>query len=407
MSAGVTLLTGASVVLADRLADGLTVVIEGDRIVDLLSGPRLTSPAETRIALDGHTIVPGFIDVHVHGVLGHDVLDGAGAVASVARLLPRWGVTAFCPTSVACTPAALESLLAETALARATATPGSARVLPAHLESNFLNPDYRGAQPLTCLRTPSSVGTGTGEGGDFSAREILDVMAHRRADIGIVTLAPELDGGLDLTRDLVRAGHIVSIGHTAATFDEACAAIAAGARQATHLFNRMTPMAHRDPGTAGAVLADDSVAAELICDGHHVHPAAMRVAIAAKGSARVMAITDGTAGSGLPTGAHAALGGRRITVGEVARLDDGTSAGSVQTMDRVFACLVAQCGIDLVRVAEMCSTTPARELGLVGHGVIAKGAIADLTVLDERLRVVETFIAGRRVLGSGNLREFS
>jgi N-acetylglucosamine-6-phosphate deacetylase len=407
VSAVVTLLTGASVVLADRLADGLTVVIEGDRIVDLLSGPRLTSPAETRIALDGHTIVPGFIDVHVHGVAGHDVLDGAGAVASVAQLLPRWGVTAFCPTSVACTPAALESLLAETALARATAAPGSARVLPAHLESNFLNPDYHGAQPLACLKSPTAVGTVTGDSGGFSAREILDVIAHRRADIGIVTLAPELDGGLDLTRDLVRAGHIVSIGHTAATFDEACAAIAAGARQATHLFNRMAPMTHRNPGTVGAVLADDSVAAELICDGHHVHPAAMRVAIAAKGSARVMAISDGTAGSGLPAGAHAALGGRRITVGDVARLDDGTPAGSVQTMDRVFACLVAQCGIDLVRAAEMCSTTPARELGLVGHGVIAKGAIADLTVLDERLRVVQTFIAGRRVLGAGNLREFS
>ena len=405
MSAVVTLLTGASVVLADRVADGLTVVIEGDRIVDLLSGPRLTSPAETRIALDGHTIVPGFIDVHVHGVAGHDVLDGAGAVASVAQLLPRWGVTAFCPTSVACTPAALESLLAETALARAAAAPGSARVLPAHLESNFLNPDYHGAQPLACLRSPTAVGTVTGDG--FSAREILDVIANRRADIGIVTLAPELEGGLDLTRDLVRAGHIVSIGHTAATFDEACAAIAAGARQATHLFNRMAPMTHRNPGTVGAVLADDSVAAELICDGHHVHPAAMRVAIAAKGSARVMAISDGTAGSGLPAGAHAALGGRRITVGDVARLDDGTPAGSVQTMDRVFACLVAQCGIDLVRAAEMCSTTPARELGLVGHGVIAKGAIADLTVLDERLRVVQTFIAGRRVLGAGNLREFS
>ena len=258
----------------------------------------------------------------------------------------------------------------------------------------------------TCLRSPSAAGTGTGDGG-FSAREILDVIAHRRADIGIVTLAPELDGGLDLTRDLVRAGHIVSIGHTAATFDEACAAIAAGARQATHLFNRMTPMTHHDPGTAGAVLADDGVAVELICDGHHVHPAAMRVAIAAKGSSRVMAITDGTAGSGLPAGAHATLGGRRITVGDVARLDDGTSAGSVQTMDRVFACLVAKCGIDLVRAAEMCSTTPARELGLVGLGVIAKGAIADLTVLDGRLRVVQTFIGGKPVLGSGNLREFS
>lgn len=401
MSAGVTLLTGASVVLADRLTDGLTVVIEGDRIVDLLSGPRLASPAETRIALDGHTILPGFIDVHVHGAAGHDVLDGPGAVAAVAKLLPRWGVTAFCPTSVACTPAALETLLESTAQARAGAAPGSARVLPAHLESNFINPEYHGAQPLACLRSPSATGAGDGSAGGFSARDILDVMARRRADIGIVTLAPELEGGLDLTRDLVRAGHIVSIGHTAASFEEARAAIAAGVRQATHLFNRMTPMTHHRPGAAGAVLADDSVAAELICDSHHVHPAAMRVAIAAKGAARVMAITDGTAGSGLPVGAQAMLGGRRITVGEVARLEDGTAAGSVHTMDQAFACLVAQCGVDLVRAAQMCSTTPARELGLVGHGVIAKGAVADLTVINRQLAVVETFIAGKRVLGSG------
>jgi len=400
VSAAVTLLTGASVVLADRLTDGLTVVIEGDRVVDLLSGPRLASPAETRIALDGHTIVPGFIDVHVHGVSGHDVLDGPGAVAAVAKLLPRWGVTAFCPTSVACTPQALEMLLDATARARAAAAPESARVLPAHLESNFLNPEYHGAQPLACLRSPSDTEAGDGTTDGFSAREILDVMARWRADIGIVTLAPELDGGLDLTGDLTRAGHIVSIGHTAATYEQARAAIAAGARQATHLFNRMTPMTHHRPGAAGAALADDSVAVELICDGHHVHPAAMRVAIAAKGASRVMAISDGTAGSGLPAGAHAMLGGRRITVGNVARLDDGTSAGSVQTMDRVFACLVAQCGVDVVRAAQMCSTTPARELGLVGHGVIAKGAIADLTVLDERLRVVHTFISGTQVHGA-------
>ena len=156
----------------------------------------------------------------------------------------------------------------------------------------------------------------------------------------------------------------------------------------------MTPLAHRDPGMVGAVLATDDVAAELIGDGFHVHPAAMRAAVRAKGASRIMAITDGTAGSGLPRGAHAHLGGRRITVGDVARLDDGTLAGSVLTMDKAFACLAGAAGAGLVDAARMCATTPARELGLDGHGVIAEGAVADLVVLDAGLGVRQTWIGG-------------
>jgi N-acetylglucosamine-6-phosphate deacetylase len=188
----------------------------------------------------------------------------------------------------------------------------------------------------------------------------------------------------------------VSLGHSGATYEETQAAIAAGARHATHLFNRMRPMTHRDPGLTGAILASDEIAAELICDGHHVHPAVMNVAIAAKGPSRVMAITDGTAGSGLPQGSRARLGGASITVRDVARLDDDTIAGSVLTMDRAFATLVTQCGLDIVQATEMCSTTPARELGLTGHGAIAPGAVADFVILDARLTVVESWIAGER-----------
>ena len=135
--------------------------------------------------------------------------------------------------------------------------------------------------------------------GVFAPADILEVIATARADVGIVTLAPELPDGLDLVGRLVAAGHIVSLGHSGASFEEAMAAIDAGARHATHLFNRMTPMTHRAPGLPGAVLAREEVAAELICDGYHVHPAMCRAAIAAKGLHGVMAITDGTAGSGL------------------------------------------------------------------------------------------------------------
>jgi N-acetylglucosamine-6-phosphate deacetylase len=391
-----TFFSSADLVLPDRVLSGHTLVIEGDRVVEYTSGPRSVGHGERRIDRPGHLIVPGFIDVHVHGVAGDDVLDGDGAVARIAAALPRWGVTAFCPTTMASTPVALGAALAEVRRLRSAPRAG-ARVLPAHLESNFVNPEYRGAQPLACLRRPPASAVPAGpSSSDFTGRDVLEVIDHARPDVGIITMAPELEHGLALVRALVAGGVRVSLGHSGATYEETQAAIVAGARHATHLFNRMRPMTHRDPGLTGAILASDEIAAELICDGHHVHPAVMNVAIAAKGPSRVMAITDGTAGSGLPQGSRARLGGASITVRDVARLDDDTIAGSVLTMDRAFATLVTQCGLDIVQATEMCSTTPARELGLTGHGAIAPGAVADFVILDARLTVVETWIAGER-----------
>jgi len=376
------LLCGADVVLPDRVASNLTVVIEGDRIVDLVAGPRDAGPGEVRHDLSGHIIVPGFIDVHVHGVLGVDVMDNASSVRAVAKQLPRFGVTAFCPTSVACSPETLASFLAAVADARMQRDPKSARVLPAHLESAYINPDYRGAQPLEWLLT----GEKKTSGGFLSP------------DIGIFTMAPEIPGGMDLLRAARAAGVRVSLGHSGATYEQSIEAIEAGARHATHLFNRMSPMTHRDPGLVGAVLEREDVAAEIIGDGFHVHPAVARVAIAAKGRSRVMAITDGTAGSGLPRGACATLGGRRITVGDTATLDDGTFAGSVATMDKVFGVLVARAGQSLVDAATLCATTPARELGLTTQGAIVTGHMADLTVLTASLQVAQTWVAGVRTM---------
>ena len=156
----------------------------------------------------------------------------------------------------------------------------------------------------------------------------------------------------------------------------------------------MTPIAHRAPGLAGAVLESDDVIAELVCDGVHVHPAMLRVAIAAKRPERIMAITDGTAGSGLPPGSHASLGGRRISVKDAAYLDDGTIAGSILTMDRAFARLTTEVGLSFPDAGVVCSTTPARALGLQGFGVLSPGSIADFAVLDRELRVIQTWIAG-------------
>ena len=451
------ILSGAGVVLPDRVLSPATIVIDDGVIVAIEPGARAreANAGALHVDLAGHLIVPGFVDVHVHGVEGHDVLDGPGAVRAVAERLPRWGVTAFCPTTVACSPSALAGMFDDIASIRTGGQITGARVLPAHLESNFISAEYKGAQPAACLRrppaapsrllsrpgdssrlgrgqvssesearpvprpvpgsvafaSPSATGGGTGVanssgetcpppcddesqvGDTYTADDLLSTIGAYRSDVGIVTMAPELEGGLELVRALAAAGIRVSLGHSGATHDEAMAAIDAGARHATHLFNRMRPMTHRDPGLTGAILASEEIAAELICDGVHVHPAAMRVAIAAKRPDRVMAITDGTAGSGLPRGAKATLGGQPITVGDTATLADGTIAGSVLTMDRAFATLVG-IGIPLHEAALMCATTPARELGLQGLGIIAEGGRADLAVLDASLRVRQTWIGG-------------
>lgn len=382
---------GGDLILPGRVVTEGSLIIDAGRIVAIES--RRVEPAGAMVvdATDCY-VAPGFIDVHVHGVLGYDTLDGAGAVARIAALLPQYGVTAFCPTTVACSPDDLRAVLHQVRQARVAPAAGSARVLPAHLESNFINPEYKGAQPANCLRSA----TDGHRDGVFSGRDVLEVIEACRPDVGIVTMAPELPGGIELVRSLAAAGHRVALGHSGSDYDTAIAAIDAGARHATHLFNRMSPMTHRAPGLPGALLAREEVAVELICDGHHVHPSMCRVAVAAKGPEGVMAITDATSGAGLPSGSRARLGGQSIRITEQAAfLEDGTLAGSTLTMDRAFRNIVTNFGGSLVDAALLCSTSPARALGLSGFGVLADGAVADIVVLDRAFRVRRTFIGGQ------------
>ena len=440
-------LSGATLVLPDRLLSPATLVIDdrpappllargsrdrgepgdadGDDGTDRAGGdgliveirPGVFPAAPDVIPLDGHVVVPGFVDVHVHGVDGIDTLAGGGAVRAMAARLPRTGVTAFCPTSVACAPDALRLLLDEVERERGVPQAGCARVLPAHLESNFINPAYCGAQPHACLRGPREgldrlrrwpagntsgrASAGRSIGGDadphaFDGDDILRELDRRAGAVGVVTLAPELDGGLDLVAWLVARGLRVSLGHSGATYDEALTAVEAGARQATHLFNRMPPLNHRAPGLVGAVLQADELSAEIICDGVHVHTALVRTTVAAKRPRGVLAITDGTALARRPPGSRARLGPQTIVAEEnAAYLEDGTLAGSTATMDVVFRVLVERVGLSLVDAATMCSTTPTRAMGAADRGAIEPGAVADLTVLGPDLRVVATIVGGR------------
>jgi N-acetylglucosamine-6-phosphate deacetylase len=404
-------LSGADLVLPGGVQTEGTLVIDGERIAEIgakgATGARGARGAVgTEIDLRGHIVLPGFIDVHVHGLEGLDTLDGGDVIAEIAGRLPKFGVTGFCPTTVACAPDALREVLKNVAALRSAKA--GARVLPAHLESNFINPEFKGAQPIGCLRSPSGAigaigaigarGAMGATGADFDGRDIVIEIDAAGDSVGIVTIAPELDGALDLIAHLVSRGRRVSLGHSGATLAQARAAIDAGARHATHLFNRMPPLGHREPGLAGAILTSTEVAAEIICDGIHVHRDMVHMAIATKGATRMMAITDGVAAAGLPEGATAALGGRTIRVrNSAAYLEDGTLAGSVATMDGVFRFLINEVGLSLNDAAQVCATTPASELGLADTGSLTKGALADLVALDRALTVKQTYISGRLV----------
>ncbi|MGH9221822.1 MAG: N-acetylglucosamine-6-phosphate deacetylase [Vicinamibacterales bacterium] len=389
-------LAGADIVLTDQIITGGSLSIVDGIIerIDRFGSPR---PGATVIDLSGHTIAPGFVDVHVHGLEGTDVLDGPDAVANVAARLPKYGVTGFCPTSIACTPERLNGFLEAVDVARKNPTARSAQVHGAHLESNFINPEWSGAQPIACLRTPRAPHSPDSLAA-FSGEDILRVIAKHRTAVGIVTLAPELPGGVELVRDLVKHGHRVSIGHSGATYEQARAAIDAGARHATHLFNRMSSMTSRAPGVVGAVLESNAVTAEIICDGHHVHPSLVSTAVRIKSASRMIAITDGTALAGLPRGSRGRLGDQTIVAGErTALLEDGTLAGSLLTMDGAFR-MLRGLGWTLPEVARMCATTPAGALGLPDTGAIVPGHRADLVVLDAEFRVRQTYIGGETSL---------
>jgi N-acetylglucosamine-6-phosphate deacetylase len=392
-----TILSGGRIVLEDSVLDPGSLVLDDGAISEVRRGT-IDRTGEDWHDVREHLLVPGFIDVHVHGVDGIDTLATADAVAKLAARFPRYGVTGFCPTTVGCPPLALRRLLDGIRKARTDAMPGHAAVHPAHLESNFINPDFRGAQPVDCIRLPNAdVRPGVDGDVPFSGQEILDEIARARGEVGILTIAPELDGTLDLIRALTTAGHIVSLGHSGATFEQGLAGVDAGARHATHLFNRMPPFSHRAPGLIGAIFERQEVCAEIVCDGYHVHPVVARTAIRTLGRSRTMAITDGTAAAGLPVGTTVPLGSHTVRAAEEAAfLADGTLAGSTLTMDGAFRRAITLLGLSEVDAAHLCATTPARQLGLTDRGRLAVGQRADIAVLGRDLRVATTFVAGVR-----------
>jgi N-acetylglucosamine-6-phosphate deacetylase len=320
-------------------------------------GPLLDAPGVPVVEVD--LLAPGFVDLHVHAVDGCGAVGPAPDVPGLSRALARRGVTSFLATTVT---APVEELLALLSVR----VQGGARLAGLHLEGPWLSPDHVGAQPVAHLAPPSLPD--------------LERLIAAGPPV-LLTVAPELPGGLEVVTRAAQAGVVVSLGHSGATYDETLAAVAAGARHVTHCFNAMRPLHHREPGLAGAALDLPDVTVEVIADGVHLHPATVRLVWRAAGAARVCLVSDAVE-LDLP---------EARSDGTVTRRPDGTLAGSRTGLDGMVRNLVGW-GVPLADALTMASTTPARVLGRSGE--IAVGAPADLVALDDDLQVVRTTVDG-------------
>jgi N-acetylglucosamine-6-phosphate deacetylase len=384
-----TAIIHGAAVLPDRVVPDSLVLLTDGKIsyAGDFHGDRIPEGAE-QVDATGLQVLPGLIDTHVHGTHGDDVmLDGADGIRRISARFPQYGTTAWLPSTISARHAELVQAVRWCVEAREKPAEG-AEIVGIHVEGPYISMKRKGAQPAEGVRDP-----------DFA--EVEELLAAGEGTIQVVTLAPELPGGLELIRRLVGQGVIASIGHTDATYEEALAGIEAGARHATHLFNAMRPIHHRDPGVITACLNEEGVVAEVIPDGVHLDPHIVRLALRTKGPEAAAIITDAFSATGLPEGEHT-LGPHKVFVkGPVAALADGTLAGSILTMDRAVGNAIRFAGISLVDAVRMAALVPARIAGCADRkGSLDPGKDADVALLDGDFRCRATWVGGRLLYGN-------
>lgn len=351
--------------------------------------PNLVKVPEDAQIIDaaGRWVSPGMINGQTHGGIGFDYMTASEEeITSVLRWDASNGITGVLPTLATSSLDNLLEMIRRLKNVAEQRPDGAARILGIHQEGPYLSPAKRGAQPADQIRDPD-------------IREMEQVLKVADGLIRIVTLAPERPGGLEMVRWLSEQGVVPSIGHSEATYEETMKAADAGLKRATHLFNGMSGFDHRAPGAVGAVLVRDEIYAELILDGKHIHPAAAKLALRAKGAGRIVLVTDATQAAGLPDGVYIRPGNRKIIVkdGE-ARLESGSLAGSVLTLDRAVANAVRFMDISLPEALSLASRVAAESIGLQDRtGSLAPGKDADVIIVDDNMRVDATLILGRVV----------
>jgi N-acetylglucosamine-6-phosphate deacetylase len=371
----------------EEISDAV-VVIQGSKILAVGQRGKVDLPRGVReIHAEGKIIVPGFVDVHIHGAGGHDVMEGTReALEIVAATVVQRGTTSLVATTVTASEKETRDSVAGLArfilnTSQYAARELSAEILGIHFEGPFISPARRGVHPAEWILPPST--------------EMLGhLLEEARGTALILTLAPELPGALDLIAEARRAGLVVSIGHTDASYEQAQAGIEAGATHAAHVYNAMRPFSHRGTGVIGAVLTSPRVSAELIADGVHVDEAAMRMLVDLKTPERVILVSDGISATGMPDGKYQ-LGMFEVKVsGGVGRNAEGKLAGSTLTLDRALRNMVAL-GVPLASALRMVTANPARQIGLGARkGILAPGADADLVFLDDKLEVSSVMTRG-------------
>jgi N-acetylglucosamine-6-phosphate deacetylase len=379
-------ITGAQLVDPEaRRLRAATLLVEDGRIAGAADPLEPLGGDWHRVARGGLLLAPGFIDLHFHGELvAAPPARFAAALARAARDMLAEGATAFLATTVCWPHARLGDAIDALASAVESAAPDTAACLGLHLEGPWISAQAPGAMARDAIRP-------------FDARADRELLARAGAHLRMVTLAPEVAGADALLAELGSRGVVAALGHTRASPERIAEGVARGLRHVTHLWNAMGPMHHRDPGPAGAALADDRLTCDLICDGHHVHPAMVRVAARALGE-RLVLITDRI---DVPPGERDSALGAIARAGEREpwRRSDGTLAGSSLGLGDAVANARRFAGLALADAVAACTLRPARLLGVEAErGTLRRGARADLAVLDGQGAVVETWLAGEPVL---------
>ena len=377
---------------AARLLDGSqsiahpAVLVEDGRIVSIAS--RAAAPLPTGVSVEDFpdaTLAPAFFDVHIHGAAGHDVMEATpAALHAISRFLATRGTGSFLATTVtAPLDATLRAVEGLANLIDAPGLPGHARPIGIHLEGPFLSHEKRGVQPAEHLLAPSIA----------TFDRLVDAA---RGHVRLITLAPELPGAAELTAHATARGVRVSLGHSNATAAETRAAIAAGAASATHTFNAMRPLDHRESGILGVVLTTPSLYAELICDGIHTAPEIVQLWRSAKGSHRGILVTDAMSAAGMPDGEYQ-LGGFTVQVANGRAMARGVLAGSVLTLDRALTNYIAFTGASLEESLPLLTANPAAMTGLAARAAsLAPGTAANFVVLEKSGQLRASILDGQR-----------
>ncbi len=380
------IVTGAQIYTEQGLVTDAVLAVEKNKIHAIERGKKI-SAKETVTFPKNYVVVPGFIDLHVHGANGSDVMDGdAAALTAISKALAQEGTTAFLATTMTAAPAEIEKALIAVGqyMPQQDAVAG-AKILGVHLEGPFLSPKKVGAQRADEIILPD-------------IRYIQEWQKKSAQSIRLVTLAPELQRSLEFIQQLRAMNIIASIGHTDATYEETAAAIAAGCSHVTHLFNAMRGVHQREPGPAVAALLAKKVSTELIADGVHLHPAMLQLTLQMKGAEKIVLVTDAMRAKCMRDGKYD-LGGQAVVVTNgVARLADGTLAGSTLKMSAALKNILQFTQCDLQTALRFVTENPARVLNIFQHkGSLAVGKDADFVVLDDEMNVVLTVSEGRVV----------